>query len=178
MFIRDRIEEYFEIAGRVEQRARILLDEWQRLRGLGDRVKKYVTNLSWLPGQNLVSCQDYAGFLELVKRISDFGSTTIEVPSSWDLALTVVNALRNDRAPIVAASELLELSETPTETATKGKWTHTHVTRQELSREWQRVVDWVKRKLEERVQEEESSNSKGAFLSSPESALEGALWIR
>lgn len=141
-----------------------------------------MANLSFLPGRNLISCQDYAGISELVRRISDFGSTSIEVPPSWDLALSVINALRNDRAPLSAASDHLGLSEMPPDTGIKGTWTHTFVTKQELSREWQNLVSWVKPKLEARVRtrEEAETSDRGelAALSSPENALEGALWIR
>lgn len=178
------IEEYSEIADKVEKRARMLLDEWQSKRGLGGLDRQNNTTLSWLPGWSLISCQDYTGVRELVQRISDFGFTSIEVPPSWDLALAVINGLRNDREPLAAASGHLELDERPPDTDRRGKWTQTFVTKQELSREWQNVVLWVTPKLEEQAQARTIMRSNRvhgrelAALSNPESALEGALWIR
>lgn len=138
-------EKYSEIAI-VEKRARELLSEWQLKQGLGCRFRQSLTTLSWLAGRNLISCQDYTGISELVQRILDFGSTSIKVPSSWDLALTFVNAFRNDRSPLATASEYFGLSETSPHAARRGEWTHTFITKDVLSRQWQSVVSWLTKK--------------------------------
>lgn len=178
------IDEYSGIADKVEKRIQTLLGEWQRLRGFDGRGKTDMTDQLWLSGQNLTSCQNYSGITELVQRISDFGSTSIKVPPSWDLALAVVNALRIERTPLAAASEHLGLGQTSPKPSRKVKWAHKFVTRQELSCEWQSVVSWVRPKLEARVGAEALSNGESyrrrelASISRPESALEGALWVR
>lgn len=178
------IEDYSEITNRVEERTGRLLNEWQDKRGLGDRDGQRMTRLLWIPGRNLVSCKDYTGIPELVERISAFSPTSIEVPPSWYLALTVVNALRGNGSPFVAVNDHLMLNETPPDTSRERKWAQTCISRQELSQEWQRVLDWITPKLKARARTRALSSIESVYegepavFSNPESALKGALWIR
>lgn len=177
------IDDYSEIAGRVEERTGRLLKEWQDKRGLGDRGGLRLPSLSWVPGRNLVSCKDYGGVSELLKRIPACSSTSIEVPPSWDLALTVVDTLRENGSPFAAVNDHLMLHETPPDTC--REWAQTCIPRQELSQEWHRVLSWIEPKLKARARtralSKKESVHEGEFapvLSNPESAFNGALWIR
>lgn len=165
------IDEYSHNIETVEQSVRELMDEWKGKRSLGDQYRRNMTNFSWISGRNLVSCRDFSGFSELVKRILDFGCTSIEVPPSWDLALAVVNALRKTEPPVAAAIDHLGLRTTPTDTDKSGEWAHNLITRHDLSLKWQGVLNWIKPELE-------AHKGQLVALSNPEGALEGALWIR
>lgn len=173
------IEEYSQLRDRVENRVRTVLEEWQSKRALGDQHGKNLASVSLLRGTSLVSCQTYTGISELVQRISEFGSTSIEVPPSWNLALAVLNALRTNKSPLAVASEHLGLSSAPMDIGREGKWTQTSVTRDEISSKWQDIVRSVKLKAtSERARTLSDLGLELAMPSSTESALEGALWIR
>lgn len=173
------IEEYSQLADRVENSVRTVLEQWLSKRGLGDQHGKTLITSSLLRGTSLVSCQNYLGMSELVQRISEFGSTSIEVPPSWNLALAVLNALRTEKSPLAVASEHLGLSSAPLDIGKEGKWTHTSVTREEISSKWQDVVRSVKLKAaRERARGLPDLDIELAMPSSTENALEGALWIR
>lgn len=136
------MEGYSDISDRVQRRARVLLNQWRRVRDSGGRGGENIINMTSLPGMNLVSCEDCAaGIPGLVERISDFGSTSIKLPTSWALALVVGNALRNDRSPVAAAKEHLGLSATSPGTRFNGMRTHTLIERENLLCEWKYVLD-------------------------------------
>lgn len=49
------IEEYNQLANRVEKRAQELFKEWLEKRGFGGRIRQNRTELLWLPVPSLVS---------------------------------------------------------------------------------------------------------------------------
>lgn len=162
------IDDFAETAERVQQRVGELLNVWYEARGLRGRSKGRVTDLTFIPGISRVSCHDKSspeasGLLALIALISRQAETSILVPPAWNLALEVIRALWTSCDPITAAREKLCLSDTP---PTGDVHAFVFISKEELSREWRRVVENVRGDVE------------AATISNWESALKGALWIR
>ncbi|CAN0387308.1 unnamed protein product, partial [Ascophyllum nodosum] len=71
---------FAEMAGRVEKAARKAMMDWQH----------DVKGVNLLEGVSHVSCKSYGGIETLVERVLEQGSTSIQVPPAWELALKVV----------------------------------------------------------------------------------------
>lgn len=162
------IDEFTETADRVEESVREQLNRWHEDRGIRGRSKGRVTDVTILPGMRRVTClanvpPETSGLTTLQSLIFDQAATPIQVPPAWDLALGVIRALRDSHDPITAARTKLGL---PNTTPTGGGDEHAFISTDELSRLWRGVVQNVKNEVQ------------ASAISNPESALQGALWIR
>ena len=165
------IEKFVETAERVQQRVRELLKEWHQARGLRGRSQGRVTDLTLLPGISLVSCHEErsleaSGLPALIALISRQAATSIVVPPAWALALEVIDALRTSCDPTTAAREILGLPDTRPTGGVGDVHDFAFISKDELSRKWQRVVENVR------------GDAQAAAVSNWETALKGALWIR
>ena len=162
--------DYAETTGRVERRVKHLLNEWQDSRRSSNRRNGGdVTVVRLRDGVSRTSCVDYVGIVELLKRISWEGATSIQVPPAWDLALKVLDALRAGVDPLRAArAHYLGLDETSTEIGETIQ--NTYTTKNELLKLWEGITRQVSGELQ---------NAEDiAAVPHWENALNGALWIR
>lgn len=158
------IEDFAATVQAVDQRARELLEMWQEDREIPD-----MTEVTLLRPSSLVSCRDGGGLSKVVDRIASHGATSTSVPPAWGLALTFLDALREKRDPFGAARECLGLDASPKKTP-KDAAPSLFMTKAALFELWKGVVESVGGDL--------SSEAEKMAVSNPESALEGALWIR
>lgn len=183
------IDHFADTAQTVEARARELLKKWQReleewqrkneerqrLQGIGGNVKSNKREVTVLPGVSLVTCEigspQACGLEALIARISDQDKTSIMVPPAWGLALTVLRAMRDGRAPLEAARECLKLGSSP-EVGRAGVSGEGHEFMAEvgLFERWENIVQSVAGELR--------SDAEKMAVSDHVSAMEGALWIR
>ena len=162
---------FTETVNRVDQRTRSLLQEWQDRRGLSSRGAANLTNVRLLEGVSRVSCLDYSGITNLVERISEQGTASIQVPPAWELTLKVIDALREHRLPLSVAREHLRLPNAMTADVVRvSTEPHTVMTKSELFTVWRGIVHHIRSEVQVRGQT--------AVVSNWESALDGALWIR
>ena len=117
-----------------------------------------------------ISCKNYGGIADLKDRIFDQDAASIQVPPAWDLALKVVEALRTGGDPLHVARKHLGLNHMG---ATGNKIIKlvatTFTTKDQLLKLWHDIVGEVSGELR---------GAKKAAVSNPDSALNGALWIR
>ena len=151
---------YAETAGRVEKYARKSVMDWQH----------DVKGVNLLEGVSRVSCLNYHGIDILVERVLEQGSTSIQVPPAWELALKVVDALRDGHEPFLAARKHLKLADAGTTGIRVNMMTDKITSKNGLFTLWEKVVEQVSPELQELGQM--------AAVSNWENALDGALWIR
>lgn len=155
----------------VRRRVTDLLAEWQDSRGIPDSQE------SWLPTLNLqteiscLSCQDGFGLQELADRVRDQDSTWSSVPPSWNLGLAFIDALRDQTDPLRAAQRLLDLPQT--DHVCDDSDTSVFVRKEALLQRW----NLLQRTLSN-ASGGPLSTAANASLLNPESAIEGALWVR
>lgn len=167
------IDHFARTAETVEARVREILREWQQRRGIGGRAKSHMMDVAVLPGASLVSCVEDSpqagGLAALLARVADQDKTSIMVPPAWGFALTFLDAMREGRAPVTAAREYLNLGSIPG--AGREGWPDTRfMAEAELFERWGSVVQSVEGELRSDVEK--------MAVSDPDSAMEGALWIR
>lgn len=159
-------DKFTRIVDHVETRARVLLEEWCALRGLDH--DQAVKGVNLLDRTSAISCVDFLGVEGLIDRVSEQGATMIKVPPAWDLALTVIDALRDGRDPQQAARIRLKYATSKNEEDAASVTRKRHITLEELLGLWNGIVaNGAGLKAE---QEAAMINSRGA--------LEGALWVR
>lgn len=161
-------EDFVETARRVEERATAMLQKWQDRRGWGGVGTTTEVNL--LQGSSLVSCRDDHGITNVVERIAQQGATSIQVPLAWDVAIRMIDALRDGGEPLVALWEHLQLPGTAATAGGEVVPARRLITKGQLCTLWTEVVG--------RVDGEVRGTSKQAAVHNPDSALQGALWIR
>lgn len=161
-------DDFRETARRVEERATAILAAWQHRRGWGSVGTTTEVNL--LQGSSLVSCRNDHGITEVVALIAQQGDTLIEVPLAWDLAIRVIDALRDGHEPLVALWEHLELPGTAATADGEVARPRRFITKGQLCGLWREIVD--------RLDSEVRGTSKQAAVYRTDSALQGALWIR
>ena len=151
------------------------LNEWQECRRSNRRYTKHpnskdVTTVRLLDGISRISCNNYGGIDELQDCILNQDAASIQVPPAWDLALKVVEALRTNVDPLHVAWNHLKLNHTgATDSEASQMVSNTFTTKDELFKLWNGIVREVSGELE---------GAKQAAVSNPDSALNGALWIR
>ena len=163
------IGDFSETVETVVKRAQELLKNWQDNRGFPERVNRRPTTLNLLPHASLVSCYDGFGLSDLIDRVSGEGSISISVPPAWDLALTIVDALRDKKAPLSVAREHLNL---PSIHRSVGSVPSLYMPKGALNRLWRSILQNLRESGELR------SAVQLAAVTNIDSALEGALWIR
>lgn len=163
------VGDFSETVETVVKRAQELLKVWQDSRGFPKRVNRRPTTLNLLPHASLVSCYNGFGLSDLIDRVAGEGGTSISVPPAWDLALTIVDALRDKKAPLGAAREHLNLSSTQ---KSVGSVPSLYIPKADLIRLWVSISENLRESGELR------SAAQLAAVSDTDSALEGALWIR
>ena len=151
---------YAEMAGRVEKAARKAMMDWPH----------DVKGVNLLKGVSLVSCKSYGGIEALVERVLEQGSTSIQVPPAWELALKKVDALRDGHNPFQAARKHLKLPDAGTTGMPVNMMTDKVMSKRFLFTLWKKVVEQVSPELQEPGQTAADSNW--------ENALDGTLWIR
>lgn len=150
----------------VEKRVSIMLQDWKDRRG--NNGLKAVKEVKLLSGLIPISCHDYTGIPDLIDRIKRQGATKIDVPPAWELALNVIDALRCRRSPVNTAREHLGLPITVS--SIDAEQSGPFISREELSNLWQSIV--------KEVGDEVRETKDRVAVCSPDSALEGAIWIR
>lgn len=163
------VGDFSETVETVVMRAQELLKNWQDNRGFPERVNCRPTALNLLPHANLVSCYDGFGLSDLIDRVAGEGGTSISVPPAWDLALTIVDALRDKKAPLSVAREHLNLTSTQ---GSVGSVPSLYMPKGALNRLWASILQNL------RESGELLSAAQLAAVTNTDSALEGALWIR
>lgn len=125
---------------------------------------------------SLVTCEKgspQASLEALIARIADQDKTSIMVPPAREFALTVLDAMRDGRAPLAAARECMNLTSNPgvsrKEVVGEG---HEFMAEADLLECWGKIVQSVKGELGSDVPREDGS------IRSKASAMEGAFWIR
>ena len=154
------LDSYVETTRIVEKAARKSMMDWRH----------GVKGVNLLDGVSRVSCKSYGGIDTLVERVLEQGSTSIQVPPAWELALKVVDALRDGYKPLQAARKHLKLADAGTTRIPVNMVIDNIVTKSNLVKLWENVVGQVSPALQELGQM--------AAVSSWETALDGALWIR
>lgn len=154
----------------VSERVGELLQDWQDSRGIHGQVPSRSTTLTLLPETSLVSCADGLGLSELIDRVAGQGGTSFSVPPAWDLALAVLDALRDNKAPLCVAREHLNLS--PSSQSGADNVSNLFIPKRALIRQWQIVLRNLDKSGELRSKEQQ------AVLKNPDSALTGSLEIR
>lgn len=164
------IGNFSETAGRVEERVHELLKDWQDNRGIPGQDMPDPTTLDLLPRVSLVSCVDGWGLSQLVDRVAGQGGTSISVPPAWGLALTVLDALRDQNEVLGAARQYLKL---PSSSQDRVHSTpNFYFSKEALRGLWKDVL----RSLLECG--ELQSTAEKVAISNSDNALKGALWIR
>ncbi|CAN0156577.1 unnamed protein product [Ascophyllum nodosum] len=153
------LDSYVETTRIVEKAARKSMMDWRH----------GVKGVNLLDGVSRVSCKSYGGIDTLVERVLEQGSTSIQVPPAWELALKVVDALRDGYKPLQAARKHLKLADAGTTRIPVNMVIDNIVTKSNLVKLWENVVGQVSPALQELGQM--------AAVSSWETALDGALWI-
>lgn len=154
----------------VSERVGELLQDWQDSRGIHGQVPSRSKTLSLLPRVSLVSCADGLGLSDLVDRVAGQGGTSFSVPPAWDLALAVLDALRDNKAPLGVARKHLNLSSGSRDGA--DNVSNLFIPTKALTRQWQSVLGKLDASGELRSEEQQ------AVLKNPDSALQGSLQIR
>lgn len=152
-------------ASGVEQRVRNLLERQGNNPGANE--------INLLEDVSCVSCHDYSGIEDLIRRIQSQSATSILVPPAWERALKMIDALRDGRSPSREARQHLNL---PVDEEVAERRADTFVTKAELSRLWEGVIQNIADDIEARGNK--LGDAEAAVLSNPKGALEGALWIR
>ena len=156
----EELHSYAETTRIVERAARKSMMDWQH----------EVKGVNLLKGVSRVSCLSYGGIEMLVERVLEQGSTAIQVPPAWELALKVVDALRDGHEPFQAARKHLKLADAGTTGTPVNMMTDKIMSKSCLFTLWKKVVEQVSPELQEPGQM--------AAVSNWENALDGALWIR
>lgn len=165
------VKDFSETVETVTDRAGELLQDWKDSRGIHGQCPSRSTTLTLLPGTSSVSCVDGSGLSDLVDRVASQGGTSFRVPPAWDLALVVLDALRDNKAPLGVAREHLQLS--PGAQNGAGNMTsNLFIPRKDLIRQWQSVLGKLERSGELRSEEQR------AVFKNPDGALKGSLQIR
>ncbi|CAM9863942.1 unnamed protein product, partial [Sphacelaria rigidula] len=164
------IDDYTDTVRSVQNRVLELLKDWHEDRGLRGQSKGRVTDVNILPDMSRVSCDDKgfpeaSGIPALIALLLNQAATSICVPPAWDFALEAIKCLRASRDPIWAAREKLGLSNTPPTEGVGNLHASPFISKNELSRKWELVVETVR------------GNVPAATVYNWESALNGALWI-
>lgn len=197
-----RVDDFAGIANKVEQQAAELLRDWQDNRGIQPTLHPTTsidrgctaapegaspavwsvrrTEVTVLSEPNLVSCladgssPQACGLSALIDRVAAQAATAVRVPPAWGLALKVIDALREKRDPLRAARAHLGVGTTspaPVESEGEGQVEDTSfMSRKAFVERWNGVVRSLDGELE--------SPAEQMVVSSPNRALEGALWIR
>lgn len=164
------IGDFSETIRRVEERIHELLKDWQDNRGIPGEAVPDPATLNLLPHVSPVSCGNGWGLSQMVDRVAGQGGTSISVPPAWGLALAVLDALRDQKAALGAARQHLKL---PSSSQDRADSTPSfYFSKEALRRLWRGVI----RSLLESG--ELQSTAEKVAVSNPDSALEGALWIR
>lgn len=163
------VGDFSEIVETVVSRAQELLATWQDTRGFPDRANRRPTTLNLLPQASLLSCYSGFGLSDLIDRVAGEGGTWISAPPAWDLALAVVDALRDKKAPLGVAREHLKL---PSVQGSVGSVPNLYMTKGGLNRLWESTLQKLRESGELR------SAAQLTAVTNTDSALEGALWIR
>lgn len=159
---------FAETIERVEASVRDSLEEWYLPRGFDDG--RAVERMNLLRKTSAVSCMDFLGIEKLRERISDQGATEIKLPPAWNLALKVVDALRDGHSPLQAARRHLKCASSKAEDGVMSTRRRKFITRMDLFSLWESTAADVGGEALEAGQR--------AAMINPKSALEGALWIR
>ena len=154
----------------VTTRVSELLDLWNDSRGFASHDTNHTSTLNVLAETSKISCRDNMGLAELIDTVMAQSSTSISVPPSWDLALVVIDALRDKKSPQQAAREHLSLPSGARENEVAPS--DLYIPKAALARQWHGIL----RTLTE-TGELQSAAGRAVVLN-PGSALEGALWIR
>lgn len=155
----------------VRTRVRELLSIWHDSRGFAGDEASQLSSLHVLAETSKVSCRDGLGLADLIDVVTAQSFNSMSVPPSWDLALVVLDALRDKKAPLKAARDHLDLpsSLSPRE----ERSSEIYIPKTLLTRQWNDLL----RALVESDGFESTASGRAAVLN-PDSALEGALWIR
>ena len=163
-------DDFSETTLRVEKRIHELLKDWQDNRGIPGQAVPYPATLNLLPHISQVSCGNGWGLSQLIDRIAGQGGTSISVPPAWSLALTVLDALRDQKAALGAARQHLNL---PSSSQDRADGTPSfYFSKQALRGLWKGVLRSLL------GSGELQSTAEKVTVSNPDNALEGALWIR
>ena len=165
------IDSHSETVRIVRRRVDALLARWHGSRGLASQHSIHLPTVNVLAETSKVSCQDGRGLADLADVITAQSSTSISVPPSWDLALVFLDALRDRKAPLIAARGHLNLPLGPS--LGERISSDVYIPKMSLTRQW----DDLLRSLTRSGELESTSLGMAAVLNS-ESALEGALSIR
>lgn len=192
-----RVDSFAGITNKVEQRAAEMLRDWQDHRGIQPTLQPRETKcvptavvnralgaatafssvrrakVTLLSEPSLISCLDDGSSLQacglsaLIDRVAAQAATAVRVPPAWGLALEVINALREKRDPLQAARAHLGVGVTGPAPVVDNT---SFISRKTLMELWIVIVRSLEGELE--------SPAKKVAVSSPDRALEGALWIR
>lgn len=163
------VGDFSETVEAVVKRAQELLATWQDNRGFPDRTDRRPTTLNLLPQASLVSCFNGFGLSDLIDRVAGEGGTSISVPPAWDLALAVVDALRDKKAPLGVVREHLKLNSVQ---GSVGSMSSLYMPKAALHQLWESTLQPLRESGELR------SPAQLVAVTNTDSALEGALWIR
>lgn len=158
-----------EIVQRAVTRVREVLSDWQSNRGIPGQVGNPIPTLNLLLLPSLVSCDDAFGLSDLIERIAGEGGTSISIPPAWDLALAVVDALRDKEEPLMSAREHLGLCSIA---VSSRHMPELFMSRRALSQLWGDILEHLRDSSELRTA------AQLAAVTNADSALKGALWIR
>lgn len=161
------IEGFTGTAAIVEERVTVLRKEW--LEGRGFSSTRMNTDITVLERPSLVSCRDGVGLQEMIDRIAAQGAVSVRVPPAWGLALTFLDALRDSRDPQQACRDCLGLGSRP-KVGADSEPGSSFFSEKSLVEQWKGVVQNVEGELR--------SDAEKMAVSDPDSAIEGALWIR
>lgn len=164
-------DDFSETVHRVEERIHELLEDWQDNRGIPGQVMPDAATLNLLPRTSLVSCGDGSGLSQLVDRVAGQGGTSISVPPAWGLALTVLDALRDQKSALSAARQHLKLPSSSSQDRVDSTPSF-YFSKEALRALWKHV-------LRSLLQSGElQSTAEKVAVSNPDNALKGAIWIR
>ena len=165
------IGDFSSTAQRVEGRVNDRLSEWQHSRGVPGVRENRLPTLNLLPGISSLSCQDGFGLEALIKRVTAQDSTSSIVPPSWNLGLAFIDALRDEKDPLRAAQELLDLPHT--DGLCGDSCTSLFISEEAMLEKWRRLCSSLRDTSGELL-----STALHSSLLNPEGAMQGALWIR